>query len=67
MVRWFNIGNLLASVVLKVRADANPMDWRTSIYTQFGLLGLTMLIIPFLPESPCRSACNVRGGRNTDK
>jgi len=35
--RWFSLGGLIASTVLKARADADPYDYKTSIYIQFGI------------------------------
>ena len=52
---WWNVGNLIASAVLKARADTHPQDYKTSIYTQFAMIGLSTLIFIFLPESPCES------------
>ncbi|WVW83082.1 hypothetical protein I302_105100 [Kwoniella bestiolae CBS 10118] len=49
---WFSLGGLMSSVALKVRSDSHPLDYKTSIYTQFGMLGLSMIIFVFLPESP---------------
>ncbi|WWD10134.1 hypothetical protein V865_008268 [Kwoniella europaea PYCC6329] len=49
---WFSLGGLMSSVALKVRADSHPYDYKTIIYTQFGMLGLGMIIFVFLPESP---------------
>ena len=52
---WFNLGSLLASIVLTVRAYSNPFDYKTSIYIQFGMIGISCIIFAFLPESPCES------------
>ncbi|WOO86296.1 Hexose transporter 2 [Vanrija pseudolonga] len=49
---WFSFGTLCASLALKARADTNPMDWKTMIYSQFGMIGLGFLLVVFLPESP---------------
>lgn len=68
--RWWNVGNLLASVVLKARANTHPLDYKTSIYVQFGMIGLSTLIFIFLPETPCEyffhsrwSPADDQGGR----
>jgi hypothetical protein len=45
-------GGLIASVVLKARADVAPYDYRTVIYTQFGVIAFSTLIFVFMPESP---------------
>lgn len=50
---WFNLGQLMASTTLKVRADYDRFDYKTPIYTQFGMIGVAYLITFFLPESPC--------------
>ncbi|WWD20939.1 hypothetical protein CI109_105417 [Kwoniella shandongensis] len=49
---WFSFGGLLASIVLKVRATSHPTDWKTPIYTQFAMIGLSLIIFAILPESP---------------
>lgn len=49
---WITLGGLIASVSLKVRQDADPFDYKTPIYTQFGMIGLCAIIFVFLPESP---------------
>lgn len=45
---WITVGNLLASIALKVRGDAHPYDYKTPIYTQYGMIGLCALIFVFL-------------------
>lgn len=30
----------------------DPLNWRAPIYTQFGVIGLALIIYAFLPESP---------------
>lgn len=54
---WFNVGQLFASIALKVSADYKPLDYLGPIYTQFGLIGPALIITVFLPESPCKSVC----------
>ncbi|WWC60692.1 uncharacterized protein I303_103268 [Kwoniella dejecticola CBS 10117] len=49
---WFSLGGLLASIALNVRSKSNPLDYKSLIYTQFGMIGLSILIFVFLPESP---------------
>lgn len=49
---WFSLGGLFANVVLKVRNDQAPLDWRTTIFTQFAMVGISYIIYFFLPESP---------------
>ncbi|WWD16254.1 hypothetical protein CI109_100680 [Kwoniella shandongensis] len=49
---WFCIGQLFASVALNRLNAKNPLDFRTAIYTQWGMIGLMIIIFFFLPESP---------------
>lgn len=43
----------MSNVTLKAMADTNPTDWKTPIYTQFGMIGASIIIFVFLPESAC--------------
>lgn len=43
----------MSNVTLKAMADTNPTDWKTAIYTQFGMIGASIIIFFFLPESAC--------------
>lgn len=45
---WITVGNTIASAALKVMKDKNPMDYKTAIYTQFGMIGLCAIIFVFL-------------------
>lgn len=54
--RWFALGNLMSNVTLKAMADTHPLDWKTPIYTQFGMIGASIIIFAFLPESACKSS-----------
>ncbi|KAK8869487.1 hypothetical protein IAR55_000052 [Kwoniella newhampshirensis] len=49
---WFCIGQLFASVALNRLNGNDPMDFRTAIYTQWGMIGVMSIIFVFLPESP---------------
>jgi hypothetical protein len=51
--RWFALGNLMSNVTLKAMAETNPTDWKTPVYTQFGMIGASIIIFFFLPESAC--------------
>lgn len=51
---WFALGNLMSNVTLKAMADTRPQDWKTPIYTQFGMIGASIIIFFFLPESACK-------------
>lgn len=42
----------MGSIVLKVRGDSHPLDWKVPVYTQFAMTGLSMIIFVFIPESP---------------
>jgi SP family general alpha glucoside:H+ symporter-like MFS transporter len=50
--RWFSLGGLLAGVGLSVINTNSPYNWRLPVYTQFGMIGLAIIIYIFLPESP---------------
>ncbi|KAJ4328834.1 hypothetical protein N0V84_000621 [Fusarium piperis] len=49
---WFVLGQLFASVALNRLNASNPYDFRDAIYTQWGMIGLILIIFLFLPESP---------------
>jgi SP family general alpha glucoside:H+ symporter-like MFS transporter len=49
---WFSLGGLFANIVLKVRNDQAPLDWRTTIFTQFAMIGISYIVYWFMPESP---------------
>lgn len=44
----------MSNVTLKAVGDTHPLDWKTPIYTQFGMIGASIVIFFFLPESPCK-------------
>jgi len=50
---WFTFGGLMASIGLKAQADTHPLNWKTPVYTQFAMIGVSIIIFVFLPESPC--------------
>ncbi|KAH7176836.1 general substrate transporter [Dactylonectria macrodidyma] len=56
---WWSIGAFFAYISLQILNRKNPMNWLTPIYTQWGQVGIMMLIYAFLPESP--SWCVTRG------
>lgn len=58
---WFSLGGLMASIGLKAQADKHPLNWKTPIYTQYAMLGLSLLIFAFLPESPCKHPVSPTG------
>jgi SP family general alpha glucoside:H+ symporter-like MFS transporter len=44
----------MASTALKAHSVSNPLDWKTPVYSQFAMIGLSIIIFVFLPESPCK-------------
>ena len=57
---WFSVGSFFAPVALQVMSTYAPKNFRTPIYTQWGHIGLMLIIYIFLPESPawCASKDN---------
>jgi sugar porter (SP) family MFS transporter len=49
---WFVIGQLLGSVALNRLNAHDPYDFRAAIYTQWGMIGVMLIIFLLLPESP---------------
>ncbi|KAJ6011993.1 hypothetical protein N7522_002348 [Penicillium canescens] len=50
---WFVLGQLFASVALNRLNAHDPYDFRTAIYTQWAMIGISIVIIVFIiPESP---------------
>ncbi len=49
---WWSLGGLCASIALKVRSSSHPFDYKVPIYTQFAMIGLSIIIFVILPESP---------------
>jgi len=54
----------MASIGLKAQADNHPLNWKTPVYTQFAMIGVSILIFVFLPESPCEWCLTVPGPSN---
>jgi SP family general alpha glucoside:H+ symporter-like MFS transporter len=50
---WFVVGQLMAPVALNELNATHPYDFKTAIYTQWAMIGITIIIYVFLPESPC--------------
>ncbi|KUL83520.1 hypothetical protein ZTR_10568 [Talaromyces verruculosus] len=49
---WFVLGQLFASVALNRLNAKDPLDFRTAIYSQWGMIGLSIIIFLIIPESP---------------
>ncbi|KAJ3530958.1 hypothetical protein NM208_g9091 [Fusarium decemcellulare] len=49
---WFVLGQLFASVALNRLNASQPYDFRTPIYTQWGMIGIILVIFLIIPESP---------------
>ncbi|KAL6235919.1 hypothetical protein BDW75DRAFT_229962 [Aspergillus navahoensis] len=55
---WWTLGSFFAQVALQHLSRSDPIDFRTLIYTQWGQLGLMLLIYLLVSETPawCESA-----------
>lgn len=49
---WWTVGSFFAQVALRTMAKNNPTKYLNPIYTQWGQIGLMLLIYIPLPESP---------------
>ncbi|OJJ44483.1 hypothetical protein ASPZODRAFT_18673 [Penicilliopsis zonata CBS 506.65] len=49
---WFVLGQLFASLALNRLNAQDPYDFRTAIYTQWAMVGISIVIIIMIPESP---------------
>lgn len=49
---WWTVGIFMAHIALKAMNDKQPTNWLDPIYTQWGQIGLMLIIYVFLPESP---------------
>ncbi|KAE8140443.1 general substrate transporter [Aspergillus pseudotamarii] len=49
---WFVVGQIFASVALNQLHAQNPLDFRTPIYTQWAMVGATIIIFIIMPETP---------------
>ncbi|CAH0003806.1 unnamed protein product [Clonostachys byssicola] len=63
---WFSLGQFFAPVALQVMSTYAPTNYLTPIYTQWSQIGLMLIIIFFVPESPawCASKGHAERGRN---
>ncbi|OGM48645.1 hexose transporter [Aspergillus bombycis] len=49
---WFVVGQIFASVALNRLHAISPLDFRTPIYTQWAMVGATIIIFVIMPETP---------------
>ncbi|KAF6802055.1 MFS alpha-glucoside [Colletotrichum sojae] len=49
---WWTLGSFLTHVALQSMSRRAPYNWLTPVYTQWGQVGLMIIIYVFLPESP---------------
>ncbi|KAE8372412.1 general substrate transporter [Aspergillus bertholletiae] len=49
---WFVVGQIFASVALNRLNAVTPLDFRTPIYTQWAMVGATIIIFIIIPETP---------------
>lgn len=49
---WYGIGQLCASLALKVSNDARPLDYLTPVYTEWAMIGIMAGVYLYIPESP---------------
>ncbi|KAE8336551.1 hypothetical protein BDV24DRAFT_178434 [Aspergillus arachidicola] len=49
---WFVVGQIFASVALNRLHAIDPLDFRTPIYTQWAMVGATIIIFIIMPETP---------------
>lgn len=49
---WNSFGKFLPPMVLLLAQNANPLDYKTPILTQWGFLGIMLPIFIWLPETP---------------
>ncbi|KAE8327986.1 general substrate transporter [Aspergillus sergii] len=49
---WFVVGQIFASVALNQLHSIDPLDFRTPIYTQWAMVGATIIIFIIMPETP---------------
>lgn len=50
---WYVSAQIFAPLALRQLAITDPYDFNDPIYTQWGMLATLLIIIVFLPESPC--------------
>ena len=51
---WFAIGGFFGPVMFQVMSTYAPDNWKTPVYTQWGVMALMLAVFVYLPESPCK-------------
>lgn len=59
----FSVGGFFAPVALQVMSTYDPNNFRTPVYTQWGHIGLMLIIYIILPESPAWCASKDKADR----
>lgn len=49
---WYGVGQLFASVALKVLNERQPLNYLDAVYTEWAMVGLLLGIYLYIPESP---------------
>ena len=49
---WYGVGQLFASIALKVLNDRQPLNYLDAIYTEWAMVGLLLAVYAYIPESP---------------
>ncbi|PVH76576.1 general substrate transporter [Cadophora sp. DSE1049] len=49
---WWIVGQFFAPVALQVMYETSPHNYLTPVYTQWGMIGLMIIIYVLIPESP---------------
>ena len=62
---WFGVGGFFAPVALHIHSKVDPNDWLTPVYTQWGHIGLMLLLYLCIPETP--AWCATRGKEEAAK
>lgn len=62
---WYGIGQLFASVALKVLNDSQPLNYLDAVYTEWAMVGLLLGIYLYIPESPYW--CALHGRHDTGR
>ncbi|RSH90015.1 hypothetical protein EHS25_001348 [Saitozyma podzolica] len=49
---WYDLGQLAASIALKVLEDKAPHNYLNLIYTEWAMIGIMLVVYLYIPESP---------------